>query len=405
MRTKLICVISLLGLLVGLLACAAPATTQPSAPKTPTQPAVPKTPIKIGAVYELTGGVADMGTDLRRGTEFALDEVGRQVAGRQIELIVADAASSPTTTVDVTKRLVLSDNVDVILGPVLSDSMLALLAFVKPYGTPVLETITMVPEPGQYDNTFSLEGTEDTMYWALGAYAYEKLGYKTASAMVMEHVGGMVTIKYAGSTFEAKGGKVTQLQPIPLTTTDYSPYLLALKKADFVYASPWAIGVFIQQYRKFGINMPLLISSAGWTPQASLDQAGDAALGIITEGCWSSLLDNPLNKAFVEAFKKKLNHVPSYYEAQAYAMTKAYLETVKLTGGDTSKGAIIDAMHRVNIDTILGPLSFDSLGVGKVQSYILKTIKLADGSYGWQVIDKYPFAYRKNVTWTFTPPK
>jgi len=47
-------------------------------------------PIKIGLLVPLSGAASALGKDMLAGTELYLDEVGRQMGGRKIELIVED---------------------------------------------------------------------------------------------------------------------------------------------------------------------------------------------------------------------------------------------------------------------------------------------------------------------------
>ena len=50
-------------------------------------------PIKIGAILDFTGPVADLGPKFKAGIELALEEAGYKVAGREIKLIVEDGAT------------------------------------------------------------------------------------------------------------------------------------------------------------------------------------------------------------------------------------------------------------------------------------------------------------------------
>ena len=47
-------------------------------------------PIRIGMISPLTGAFAQVGKDMVVGTEVYLKEIGGQVAGRKIELVVED---------------------------------------------------------------------------------------------------------------------------------------------------------------------------------------------------------------------------------------------------------------------------------------------------------------------------
>ncbi len=68
-------------------------------------------PIKIGLLTPLTGAASALGKDMLGGTELYLDEIGRQVAGRKIELIVEDTEGVTATALTKARKLVDQDRV------------------------------------------------------------------------------------------------------------------------------------------------------------------------------------------------------------------------------------------------------------------------------------------------------
>jgi len=82
--------------------------------------------IKIGALLDFTGPVADLGPKFQAGIELALEEVGYEVAGHPIELIVEDSATSVEAAVEKYKKLVDKDKINLCIGPLMGDAHLAL---------------------------------------------------------------------------------------------------------------------------------------------------------------------------------------------------------------------------------------------------------------------------------------
>ncbi len=62
-------------------------------------------PIKIGFLAPLTGPFAQIGKNMVNGTELFLDEIGRQMAGRKVELIVEDTEGQPATALNKSRKL------------------------------------------------------------------------------------------------------------------------------------------------------------------------------------------------------------------------------------------------------------------------------------------------------------
>src|SRR5439155_3917511 len=80
-----------------------------------------KEPIRIGMINALTGPLAVNGSEINEGIKlYWEDEMAGQVAGRAVTLIIADAEGKPDVGLTKTRKLVESDKVHMILGPVSS---------------------------------------------------------------------------------------------------------------------------------------------------------------------------------------------------------------------------------------------------------------------------------------------
>ena len=56
-------------------------------------------------------------------------------------------------------------------------------------------------------------------------------------------------------------------------------------------------------------------------------------MGVHVTSHWNADLDNPANKAFVEAFQKAYNRIPTNYAAQGYDTALAIASALRQTGG------------------------------------------------------------------------
>lgn len=101
---------------IGMLIVAA------SAPRAPAATMTPKPPIKIGMISHLTGVYGAAGGDEADGAKVALDEVGLEIAGRKIELVLEDDGAMPAVTVTKARKLVELNKVNAMAGIVWSPS-------------------------------------------------------------------------------------------------------------------------------------------------------------------------------------------------------------------------------------------------------------------------------------------
>jgi branched-chain amino acid transport system substrate-binding protein len=380
----------LIGLLtlVGCTQSAAPTKPAPTKQATqataPTQPpaATKAKPIKIGALLDFTGPVADLGPKFKAGIELALEEADYKVAGRPVELVVEDSATSVEVAVEKFKKLAEKDQVHIVIGPLMGDAHLAISPIAKEKKVLITSLINGM-YPVIKDKTYLIYPTTvEAQTYPFGKYAVEKLGYKTVVVIAADYAGKRGYAAGFVKGFKEAGGTVVQEIYAPLGTPDYSPYISQMKKADVVmYAleGPGPVSRFIYQYRQAGNKGPLItITQDGdYTPEA-LAELKDLALGILGEASYTWKLDNPENKKFVEAIKKKTGTVPSSAEQNAYTLTKVILAGLEKTGGDDSFDKLWPAVVSLKMNTPAGPLSFTPEGVAITNMYVTQAEKVGD---------------------------
>ncbi len=356
----------------------------------PTPAPAPQQPVKIGALLDFTGFNSVNLEGMKAGLELKLEEVGSQVAGRKIELIMEDAGSDPTTSVDKSRKMVESDKVDVVLGPLLS--MEAVADYLTESRTPnvlYMHNPRHILELGG-GNIFMQFGTLEGLGYSMGLYMWDKLGYKTATVIHDDFVAGE---DFAGGTikgFESKGGTIVQRQRTPPGAVDYSANISGMKKADCVvfWFTPMSTQRFLSQYFASGLKMPIVVPNCNVVLVPTMQEIGDNVLGIVGDSMWTWMIDTDMNKKYVEAFQKKTGKLPETEGTSAYIAMTIFLEAVKAANGDTSHDAIINALHKIKVDTPAGAFSYTADGLGIGNLYIQKLIK-TNGQYGWQPIQTY----------------
>ena len=88
-------------------------------------------PLKIGVLMETSGVFAVLGHRQLKGMQYAVEEAGGEVAGRKIELIHEDSEGKPDVGLAKTRKLVLSDRVDVMSGIINSAVALAVTPYLS----------------------------------------------------------------------------------------------------------------------------------------------------------------------------------------------------------------------------------------------------------------------------------
>lgn len=100
--------------------------------------------VKIGVIYSLSGPAASQGIALRNAVDLAIpDEIG----GEKVQLIVLDDASDPSVASRNARKLVESDNVDLVIGPSTAPTAIAIAQI-----TSVAKVVVMPTAPVKLDD-------------------------------------------------------------------------------------------------------------------------------------------------------------------------------------------------------------------------------------------------------------
>jgi len=363
-------------------------------------------PVKVGLVTVKTGPLASGGIDMERGLQQFLRERNFALAGRKIELLVADSAGVPAQARTKIQELVERDRIHVMIGPLDAASALAADDYIRQQRLLTLSVAAAEDMTQRKPNPWFTRGTSTSSHCAhpLADYAYKTLGYRRMVTIADDIAYGHEMCAGFQRVFEELGGKIVQKMFPPLTVPDYGTYLAQLKtNVDAIFLGFAGSNGFryLRQFNEYGLKGKLNpIGGMTALDEAVLRNMGDEALGTIT-ACWySAELDNPINQKFAATFRAENKYDPGFYAAATYvegAVLEATLQAIK--GNVEDKDAFMKAVRSLRVDTVRGPVSFDAYGnvIGNV--YIRRVVR-KEGRLVNSVIHTYP-----NVSqfWTYKP--
>lgn len=340
-----------------------------------------KEPIKIGYLAPITGFGVAVGKDMVDGANLYLDEVGRQLAGRQVELLIEDTESTPAVALTKGRKLVEMKNVDILMGSALAASGLALQPYADSKGIPLVLPVVAADDLTQRKNAKWVVRTgwsSSQPSHPFGEYAYKVLGYRKIASVAMDYAFGWEVLGGLQRTFEESGGTIIQKIWAPLTTPDFSPYLAQIdRNADAVFTNfGGALGMkFLKQYQEYGLKGKIpLIGSGVVTDESILPALGDEALGVMSALHYSAAIDTPQNKEFVKKYRAKYGKLPSYFSETCYTAMRLIDQALTSLKGDTSSPQkLLKALKAVDLkESPRGPIKFDSYGNPVHNIYIRK---------------------------------
>lgn len=274
--------------------------------------AVTDTTVTVGQLHSATGTMAISETGAIQAERLAIEQINAQggVLGRQVKVIQEDGASDWPTFAEKAKKLLEADKVAAVFGCWTSASRKAVLPiFEKDNG--LLYYPTFYEGLEQSKNVFytGQEATQQILS-ALDWLAKEK-GAKTFYLVGSDYIWPRTSMKIARKHIEnVLHGEVVGEEYYPLGGTQFGSLTnkIKLKKPDVVFAA--VVGgsnvAFYKQLKAAGITSAkqnLLTLSV--TEDEMLGIGGENMAGFYSSMKYFQTLDNPNNKAFVEAFKAK----------------------------------------------------------------------------------------------------
>src|SRR5437867_13017134 len=269
-------------------------------------------PVKIGLVLPYTGVYAVLGESITQGMELVFARENWTVAGRKVEMIREDDEMKPPVGIRKTEKLIDSDNVDILTGPVHSGILMGMRD--KVHNS---KMILIVSNAGA--DAISRERCSKWIFrtsfsnWQpnqpMGGWVAKNVA-KEAFLLAPNYQAGKDMMQAFKETFVPAGGKVVAEDYPKLGETDYAPYLTRIKssgaKAVFAFFSGTDAVNFVKQYDQFGLKKTTQLTGAGFlTEPDALPAQGNSALGIITGHFYTPQLDSPTNQRLVKESRDK----------------------------------------------------------------------------------------------------
>jgi branched-chain amino acid transport system substrate-binding protein len=348
--------------------------------------------LKIGIIVTLSGPPAVIGQQLRNGFNLAVKTLGGRLGGREAEVIVADDELKPDLAVTKVKALIERDRAELMVGPVFSNILQAIL---KPVTDKKVFLIS--PNAGTSNfagkecnpNFFVTSYQNDQNHEVLGKYAQDS-GMKKAFIMAPNYQAGKDAL--AGFKRYFKGEILDEIY-VPLGQLDYSAELskIAVSKPDAIFVFlPGGMGInFVKQLRQAGLADKIVFLSAFTVDESTLPAQQDAALGFFGGANWAPDLDNAQNKAFVAAYEKEYGAVPATYAFQAYDAALLIDSAVRQVKGNLAdQDGLRAAFKKADFQSLRGSFKFANNHYPIQDFYLVKVAKRPDGKYQTEIVKK-----------------
>ena len=190
--------------------------------------------IKLGAMTSLSGAGAPLGKITETAWKLAIDEINAAggIAGKQVELIIADTQTDPTHAVSEARRLVENEKIVAMVGPITSQEVIPVTGVTTEAKIAQISTAAspdLTPQAAPYHFSNSPTGVNQ-MIPAI-KYATEKLGF-TKLALISDN-GGMskAAVNEIAQYMKGIGLDPAGVQEFAFRAEDMTPQLFSLRSS------------------------------------------------------------------------------------------------------------------------------------------------------------------------------
>ncbi len=342
--------------------------------------------ITIAVAGPMTGAVASIGEQIRHGAELAAEAINKNggVNGKMIKISVQDDACDPKQAVAIANRIV-SAGIKFVDGHACSGSSIPAAEVYGENNILMMSPASSAPKltddaaKNSYTTILRLYGRDDAQGRFIGPWIKEKYGAKKIAILHDKSAYGKGLADVVKEDLNKTGVKEVLYEGINAGEKDYTAVVNRLRSAgvEFLYFGGYhtEAGLIKRQAADQNYQFQLMMGDSLATPEfwSVAGPAGEGTLFTFPPDA----RENEAAKAAMEQFKQ-VNFAPEGFTLFSYAVIQAIAGGIA-KANSTDPVAIAKALRSANVDTVIGPVSFDEKGDVKNPRYDINIWQ--DGKY------------------------
>ncbi len=350
--------------------------------------------LKIGAIYPLSGGVAEASSWVVEGVKMAVDEInakgGVPVQGKneKIELVLYDSKCDPTTGVAAVEKMVNRDKVVAVTGDYCSSAVLAEREVTGRAKIVQVTPIAVHPKitAPEYPYMFRIVNTIDMYAKPFVEFVSTKLNIKTVALMAITDDYGRSAVTIYSDLYPKNNIRVTATEWFKHGDKDFYTQLtkLVATKPEAIYIvtdeDSQNVGI-LKQLKELGFKGKIFGCSTYATDNMIKLGGKELLEGMYIEGVPFELnKDKPEVQEWLKRYAKKYNRNGNGFSLWGYQSIQILADAIQRANTLTDKDKIRDAMKKTQLTKVLlgynGEPNFDA--VGQIHPY-LGALQYKDG--------------------------
>lgn len=344
--------------------------------------------VKIAFITDMSGLYSDFdGPGGLDSVRMAVSDFGGKVLGKPIEVLFADHQNKADIAANRARQWWDQDNVDLVIGGSNSSASLAISNISK-------EKQKVFISAGAGADSLTEEACQPYMV----RYTYSTSAHAIGTATAMVRDGGkkwyFVTADYAfghslekasANVVKAQGGEVLGAVRHPLSTADFSSFLMQAQAsgADVVGLANGGGDLInsIKTAKEFGIAKTTRLAGlmVFITDIHSLGLETTAGMYLTDGWYWDK---NDASREFSKRFYEKNQKMPTTFQAGDYSATLTYLRAVQ-AAGTTEADAVMKQLKTLKIDDMFAKGYVRADGTMVHDMYLMQVKTPAESKKPW----------------------
>jgi branched-chain amino acid transport system substrate-binding protein len=244
--------------------------------------------VRIGFIAPTESRFAQVSEGVRRGIEIALDEMNQ---GRPlpIELVTRATVEDPDSTAEVIRDLARREEVEAILGPLISEMAVPAASAASEEGVPLVSpTATDARLLDIGPGVYTVNALDGAIGHTIGTYAVRALERRRFAILAVDNVYGRIQADAFTAAVESAGGRVVARRVYPPGSSQFTDYLGAFVRgqADAVFIatkSPQEALRVLNQMAFYELHGLMPLGTDAWNDEQFYEQGRGFARGYFAD--------------------------------------------------------------------------------------------------------------------------
>jgi branched-chain amino acid transport system substrate-binding protein len=302
--------------------------------------------IKIGTFGPFTGPAAGLGTEAKKGIEFAVAQANAKggINGKKIQLVAYDDRANRAEAVSVVRKMIESDGVQVIVDGSVSLTSIAAAPVANDAKIPMVAAYSnAVGVVKGEDHVFRWASVADVQGYVIAHHAMRERKYKTFAVLMQDEEYGRGVVNGVEKAVEELKGKIVYKKPFAPGEREFRAIMTEIKTlgVDSVIMAGFSpsltsaarIGYELEVFPKAQFYISCSATEINW--YSGIGQYGNGTIASLE---FLASTNHPFTKEFVAEYTKATGEkVVSHQAGLMYDSSRLVFDAIK-RGGTKADG-------------------------------------------------------------------